>query len=217
MCGKLLEDWYPADICGECANRARSFDRGITCMQYRDMEKTLIRDLKYRGKKYLSRKLSEIIFDKIMAVGCEFDIIIPVPMYPAKEKERGYNQSALLGRYLGKLSAAECRTDILYRVRSTAPMNRLGAKERKRNLDGAFSVSEEGRKFLSGKRVLLIDDIYTTGTTMEHCSQLIRACGASEIIAVSLAAGINQRELPVIQTDDSCDASSEKGRTAGNF
>ena len=195
-CGKLLEDWYPADLCGECINRKRSFDRGVTCMQYRETERKMIRDFKYRGKSYLARKLSEIIFDKIMAEGLEFDIIIPVPMYAAKERERGYNQAALLGRYLRQRTGIPCRTDCLFRIRPTAPMNKLGLRERKRNLDGAFEVSDAGRRILPGKRVFLIDDIYTTGTTAERCSEKLKSAGAADVTAASLASGINQRELP---------------------
>lgn len=200
VCGKLLEDWYPVNICGECVNRTRNFDRGVTCMQYREIERKIIRDFKYRGKSFLSRKLSEIICDKILAEGLEFDIIVPVPMYAAKERKRGYNQAALLGRYLGLRLGVPCQSDFLYRIRDTAPMSRLGLRDRKRNLDGAFSVSEAAGREIPGRRILLIDDIYTTGTTAEHCSGLLKSRGAAEVYIASLAAGINQRELP--QTAD---------------
>ena len=201
VCGKLLEDWYPRDICGECANRSRSFDSGVTCMQYRQLERRIIKDFKYKGKSYLARKLSEIIFDKITAMGCKFDIIVPVPMYPAKEKKRGYNQAALLGKYLGERTKTPFRSDCLLRVRQTAPMNQLGARERKKNLDKAFQVKDTAKSCLFGKRVLLIDDIYTTGTTAEHCSEVLKACGASEVIIVTIAAGVNQRELPDVRIE----------------
>ena len=199
VCGKQLEDWYPRDICGECANRRRSFDSGVTCMQYKELERKIIKDFKYRGKSYLARKLSEIIFDKITAMGCKFDIIIPVPMYSAKERKRGYNQAALLGKYLGEWTEKEFRSDCLLRVRQTAPMNQLGARERKKNLDKAFLVRDAAKSCLLGKRVLLIDDIYTTGTTAEHCSEVLKAGGASEVTIVTIAAGVNQRELPKIE------------------
>ncbi len=199
VCGKPLEDWYPADICGECANRERSFDRGVTCVLYDETERRIIRDFKYRGKSYLAEKLAEIIYDKISAVGCEFDIIIPVPMYSEKERERGYNQAALLGRFLGEMTGTECRCDCLLRVRSTVPMNRLGARDRRKNLDGAFEVTSPGKKLLSGRRVLLIDDIYTTGTTAEHCSELLKECGAVSVTVATVAAGRNQRVLPQVK------------------
>lgn len=196
VCGKLLEDWYPVDICGECVNRSRSFDRGITCMQYREIERKMIRDFKYRGKSFLSRKLSEIIYDKIMAEGLEFDIIVPVPMYAGKKRKRGYNQAELLGKYLGRRLGVPCLSNILSRIRDTAPMSKLGLRDRKRNLDGAFLVSESAKREISGRRILLIDDIYTTGTTAEHCSKLLKSRGAAQVYIASLAAGINQKELP---------------------
>ena len=129
-------------------------------------------------------------------MGCEFDIIIPVPMYAAKEKERGYNQAALLGEFLGRRAGAECRCDCLLRVRPTVPMSRLNARQRRENLDGAFLVSRTGKRVLPGKRVLLVDDLYTTGTTVEHCSFLLKACGAAEVTVATVASGRNQRRLP---------------------
>lgn len=198
VCGKMLEEWYPRGICGECANRPRSFDSGVTCVQYRELERKIIKDFKYRGKSYLARKLSEIIFDKITAMGCKFDIIVPVPMYPAKEKVRGYNQAVLLGKYLGERTGKECRTDCLLRVRATVPMNRLNAKERRKNLDHAFCAGTAAQSVIPGKRVLLIDDIYTTGTTAEHCSEILKSCGAASVTVATIAAGVNQRELPDI-------------------
>ncbi len=201
VCGKLLEDWYPRNICGTCANQEHSFDRGVSCVQYGENERQIIADFKYRGKSYLARTLSEILYDKISALGFDFDFIIPVPMYAPKEKKRGYNQAALLGRYLGQRMGKICRTDCLYRVRETVPMSKLGARERRRNLDNAFEVSRRGAQFIRGKCVLLIDDIYTTGTTAEHCASLLKAHGCREIIVASVAASKNQKILRNMQNE----------------
>ena len=201
VCGKPLEDWYPRDICGECVNRERSFDGGITCVQYGTAGRRILRDFKYRGKSWMARELAEIIYDKISAVGLEFDIIIPVPMYAAKERERGYNQAALLGTFLGRRSGKDFRRDCLLRIRDTVPMNKLGAKDRRKNLQGAFRVTAAGRQIFPGKRVLLIDDIYTTGTTAEYCSALMKECGARSVTVATVAAGRNQRELPRIRIE----------------
>lgn len=198
-CGKPLEDWYPDMYCSECLNRDRSFDGGITCFQYREAERSMIKSFKYHKKSYMARNLSEILFDKLVAVGQDCDILIPVPMYKKKERQRGYNQAALLAEFTAKRLGAVYCGDVLVRTRATAPMNKLDARERRRNLEDAFKVTEEGRDVISGKKVILVDDIYTTGTTAENCAAVLKDAGASEVIILSLAAGRNQRELPLPQ------------------
>lgn len=200
LCGKLLEDWYPDDICGECRNSQRSFDAGISCFQYSDMERSMIRDLKYHGKSYMARSFSEMIYDKVRSVHEEtekpFDLIIPVPMYPAKEKKRGYNQAALLAKYTAKKLDIPFRNDILLRTKNTAPMNRLGIKERNDNLKGAFRMRYGTQRFVKDSHILLVDDIYTTGATSQACSLILKQAGAKCITVLSLASGRNQRILP---------------------
>ncbi len=146
----------------------------------------------------MARKLAEIIFDKITAVGYNFDIIIPVPMYYKKERERGYNQAELLSRFLGEYTGISVVTDCIFRIRQTAPMNKLGSRDRKKNLDGAFELDSERASVVYNRTVLLVDDIYTTGTTMNHCSRLLRDAGAKRIVIAAVAAGFNQRKLPDI-------------------
>ncbi len=209
ICGKMLEDWYPVLVCAECAASERLFDAGISCFQYTDRERLLIKKFKYGGHGYMARKLAEIIFDKITAVGYKFDIIIPVPMYYKKERERGYNQAELLSRFLGEYTGLPVVADCLFRIRETAPMNKLGSRDRKKNLDGAFAVDSERAHILDGSIVLLVDDIYTTGTTMNHCSMLLREAGAKRIVIAAVAAGFNQRKLP--------DISGFSAEDAGDF
>ena len=97
-CGKPLEDWYPDMYCSECINKDRRFDAGVTCFQYKEAERMMIREFKYHGKSYMARNLSEILFDKVVAVSAGCDILVPVPMFKKKEKKRGYNQAALLAK-----------------------------------------------------------------------------------------------------------------------
>lgn len=204
-CGKLLEDWYPDPLCGECKNKVRAFDRGITCVQYGDRERELIRELKYHGKAYMARSLAEIMKDRLK-IHIELSeaskdsvsdqIVVPVPMYKKKEKKRGYNQAALLGKYLAKSLNIQYSETVLFRVRDTEPMNSLTGKQREENLIGAFHVDKQGAEQVSGKMVILVDDIYTTGTTANHCSSILKGAGAKEVLLFSFASGRNQRPLP---------------------
>lgn len=206
-CGKPLEDWYPDRYCSECIGQERSFDAGITCFQYKEQEREMIRNLKYHGKGFLARPLSEIMADRLNALPGRWDLVIPVPMYRKKERRRGYNQADLLARFMARRMGLAYSPKVLIRTRDTAPMNRLGAAERRRNLDHAFAVTEEGRSMIRGRRLLLVDDIFTTGTTAGRCAEVLKEAGSGPVTLLSLAAGRNQRELPQIS------AISETGGT----
>lgn len=201
-CGRPLEEWYPDRFCSECINRDRSFDAGMTCFLYKDTERNVIKDLKYHGKSYLARILSEIMADKADASHAECDIIIPVPMYRKKEKSRGYNQAGLLAEFLADRLGIPYRDDILIRKRDTQPMNRLNSRERRRNLDDAFCIRQGTEAGIKGRRIMLVDDIFTTGTTTEKCSSVLKAGGALSVTVMSLASGGNQRPLPDITETD---------------
>ncbi len=199
VCGKVLEEWYPEDICGECKNADRAFDNGISCFQYSDMERLMIKEFKYHGKSYMARIFSEMLKDKIEALGMEgmqYDLVIPVPMFSKKEKQRGYNQAALLGKYTAERLGIHFREDLLIRVRNTVPMNRLNPKERAKNIENAFRLRYGTERFVEGKRVLLVDDIYTTGSTVQQCSEILKVAGAWKVTVLSLASGKNQIPLP---------------------
>lgn len=195
VCGKPLESWYPAELCSECLVTPRYFERGVTCFLYRDGGRQMIRDLKYHGKKYIARVLGRMLADRILFEGLEFDLCVHVPVHKKKEKERGYDQAELIARFTADYLGKEYHPGLLVRIRATAPMNSLTAIERKRNLRDAFTVREEGREILQGKIVLLIDDIYTTGATMNECASELRKAGAARVFIASIASGRNQREL----------------------
>lgn len=201
VCGKGLEDWYPEEICGDCINDERAYDRGLSCFQYKESERGMIHEFKYHGKSFMARSLSEIMYDKIKALNWDGDIVIPVPMYKKKERRRGYNQADILAKFTAKRLKIPYNRDILIRTRNTAPMSRLSAAERKKNLKGAFCVTAEGRRLIAGKNVLLTDDIYTMGVTAQYSSAALKEAGAHSVTVMSLASGINQRELPIISSE----------------
>lgn len=208
-CGRALEDWYPDRYCSECIGTQRRFDEGITCFQYQEQEREIIRSLKYHGKSFLARPLSEIMADRLQALPGAWDLVIPVPMYWKKEKQRGYNQADLLARFTAQRLGIPYSRQLLVRTRSTAPMNRLSARERRHNLDGAFAVTQKGREQIRGRRILLADDIFTTGTTADRCAEVLKEAGCSQVTLLSLAAGRNQRELPPVPGISETGATSE--------
>ena len=99
------------------------------------------------------------------------DVIIPVPLHRDRKRKRGYNQAEIIAKYLGKWINIPVETKIIHRIKKTVPQKELNDKERKRNLQGAFQVEEKIRIY---KNILLIDDIYTTGSTLDSVAQAIR-------------------------------------------
>lgn len=195
-CGKALEDWYPDDICAECKGKEHPFSGGVTCFVYQDQVRAMIKHLKYGGCGYIARVLGEILAASVRYRGLDIDLLVPVPMYYKKVRLRGYNQAALIARFAAENLDIPWDETILCRTRPTAPMSRLKGKERRQNLEGAFEVPEGARGKLQGARVLLVDDIYTTGTTMDCCAGVLLRAGAADVKAASIAAGLNQRPLP---------------------
>jgi len=112
------------------------------------------------------------------------DVIVPVPLHARRLRERGYNQAALLARELGKGVGLPVLENALIRVRDTSPQVDLGAEERRENVRGAFHLPDDR---LVGKSVLLVDDVYTTGATLEACSLALKQRGVRAAWALTLA------------------------------
>lgn len=193
VCGKALPDTYMKDRCYDCLETEHSFKRGFSCMTYGLVERGMILDCKYNGKGYMGRKFGEIMYDRLECEDIDADIIIPVPLSRERRKRRGYNQSEIMAREFSRLSGIPADTDILVRDRDTAPLRSMDPIERAASLEGAFSVRKGSGEKIKGKRILLIDDIYTTGATFDECSRTLTEAGAGEVYVMSLASGGNRR------------------------
>jgi len=150
---------------------------------YRQPLRKAIYDLKYGGMQVLAEPLAELLANAWVATGYTCDIIMPVPLYKARERQRGYNQSALLGRALSRSLGVPCSCDCLERARNTPPQVGLSRSERHANMADAFRC----RHTLVGKRVLLVDDVCTTAATLEACAAALQAAGAGELRGLTLA------------------------------
>ena len=201
ICGKPLESWYPEELCSECLVSPRLFERGVVCFLYTGGARTMIKDLKYHGQKYNARVFGRILADKILYEGLDFDVCVPVPMYHKKEQDRGYNQAELIARYASENLCKPFAPHVLVRTRETAPMNSLSFAERKRNLRNAFDVPADQAEKIQGRTVLLVDDIYTTGSTMNACARELLQAGAAHVYIAAMASGRNQKKLAEEQAD----------------
>lgn len=143
--------------------------------------------------KYKNRRIWGRTFAEKMAETCQEQIrrwrineIIPVPLHRSRLRKRGFNQSEILASELAELCGLPVRTDVLYRIRMTEPQKKLGKEQRMRNLRGAFGVS---REWIPCENVLLIDDIYTTGSTVERAAKVLKIAGAENVFFLTVSIG----------------------------
>ncbi len=142
-----------------------------------------IHEFKYEGVADLALPLAEWLVAAWHLHRLDADLIVPVPLHPKREAERGYNQSALLARALARAVDAPVAPAELVRTVSTRPQVGLTAEERKRNIAGAFRCAGD----VTGQRIVLVDDVCTTGATLEACGQALRDAGAAGVWGLTLA------------------------------
>lgn len=188
-CGKVLEENYTKDLCPDCLQRDHYFDKGYTCAGYGLYERSLIVDFKKGDKSYIGIILGEILYDRIVIENLSIDVIISVPIHKDKLKERGYNQAGIMAEELARRLGICYRDDMLLRNKKTVPMKRLGAMDRMANLSGAFEVNPKVSMDIAGKNFLIVDDIYTTGATLDHCSKILKENHAKKVYILTFAAG----------------------------
>lgn len=144
-----------------------------------------IHELKYRNLRALAAPLAKLLRDYLLENPLPADVLVPVPLHPKRLRERGYNQSARLAQELGKLTDIPVVADCLVRRRHTSPQARTSnAEERRSNIAGAFAGTDHG---LRGKQVLLVDDVATSGATLDACAAAVKAAGAASVWGLVMA------------------------------
>ena len=185
-CGKPLADIKDL-YCLDCRNTARCFIQAAAPFEYDSIIKTLIHKFKYDGQVFISEGMSDFMVQTIIDNKWKFDVIIPVPLYYERELMRGYNQSLLLAECIGKKLGCKVIDKNLLRIKNTPTQTKLGRSDRLKNLQDAFKVTQPD--VLKGKIVLLVDDVYTTGTTSQQCTQVLLKNGVKEVYIITLATG----------------------------
>ena len=173
--------------CANCSHRRLYFASAVSVYRSRGIVRKLVHDFKYHGKIHLRRPiaawLSEALDDPRLH-GRRFDIVVPVPLHPARKRERGFNQAELLAEVL--CGAADLKMHVaLERIRYTTTQTAFDRTERMENLRGAFRLRRKSD--VRGLRVLLIDDVLTTGSTLSECARVLKASGAISVHAATAA------------------------------
>lgn len=182
-CGSFISGKV-GSFCETCAAHEPVYDRAEVAVVYTDRVKSIIYRLKYGGKTWLAGPMAEIMSGVTGRLG-DFDIIVPVPLHPSKQRARGFCQTTLISKTISGINLRPLVSGNLVRIKKTRPMSGLTADERVRNLSGAFKVlrPEEFR----GKRILLVDDLLTTGTTANACAALLKEAGAAAVYVAAFA------------------------------
>ncbi len=169
-------------LCGDCLQEGRSYKKVYAAGLYEGLLLEMIVRMKYRGEERLTSFLGRRLAERIEE---DFDLIIPIPLHARRLRERGYNQSLLLAREIGKVLRRPVDPFLMIKERNTLPQMSLKGEERRKNLRGVFGVKRPDK--IKDKNILLVDDVFTTGTTMEMASRELLKAGATEIKAGILA------------------------------
>ncbi len=154
---------------------------------FNPLTRVLIHQIKYAGMNHLARCFAREVFRNFPFPysPAENAVVVPVPLHPLRRKERGYNQSEWIARGLFRDLHLPILTDLLRRIRHTRSQTRLNREERKENVREAFRCRESSR--IAGRTVLLVDDVVTTGATMNECARVLKDCGANRVVGFALA------------------------------
>jgi competence protein ComFC len=203
-CEKLLSD-RERFVCFDCSSKLERLENNAPVRQklspggnidyahslYRFKEdteiQTIIHAFKYGQLKSIGviygRQLGEIV----MKFEFPFDLIIPVPLHKAKKRERTYNQSEYICHGINEVTGIKVMQDCLKRIRYTESQTKLKLPERKKNVNGAFRLNEKHAGEVSGKNIILVDDLITTGSTISECARVLKSVGCGKILACSIA------------------------------
>ncbi len=191
-CGKSLAGLGAGiDRCGNCLTtpRNRFFDQAISPFRYEGSAKKLITALKYKGRLSLPPFLGRILADTVRErLGPDpADAVLPVPLHPTRHRERTFNQASVLAQALADRLDLCCRPNLLSRCRPTPSQTELPREIRLSNLTGAFRLEPD--PLIRSLRLLLVDDVFTTGATVNACAQPLKEAGAAQVVVVTLAHG----------------------------
>ena len=169
--------------CKFCENKNFYFDRAISCIEYCDKSKVLVLSLKYYGNTYMSRYIAQVMRDKLEFEQISADYIIPVPLHKKRMRTRGFNQAEKIASYLSDYTKIPI-IDCIKRNRNTKRLYVLNKFQREKELKNAFEVKEDSEEII-GKKIILVDDIFTTGTTVNEISKKLKIYGVDEIIVLT--------------------------------
>lgn len=174
-------------LCGRCMAQAPAYTEARAIFRYDENSKSQVLAFKYQDKTQLSPLFGEWLTRLANRYSGKADVIIPVPLHYSRLLTRRYNQAALLAHALGSQIRVPVLPDTLKRIRRTPTQAGLSRRQRDDNMRGAFHVASESKALLKGKSVILVDDVMTTGSTLDACSRTLHDAGVKDVYALTLA------------------------------
>ena len=184
-------DQGPGARCGACMARPRAFQRARAACLYDERSRELILRLKHADRPELGKLFARWLSRAAAPLLADADTVVPVPLHRSRLFARRYNQAAEIARPLARLSGLAYLPDALVRRRATATQGGKSGRGRRVNVKGAFATPPSRRAAIAGRRILLVDDVLTTGATAEACAKALREAGA---VSVALAVVARVRE-----------------------
>ena len=185
VCGKKVEEGNV--YCYDCNRKEHLFIRNFSVFVYGDIRESLYR-FKYNGRaeyaEYYAKSAYSRLGTQLRRLNAQ--ALVPVPLHPSKKRKRGYNQAEEFARELSKLSGIPLRTDLIKRIKRTKPLKTLSGPERQNNLKKAFLFAQNDVKLST---IILVDDIYTTGATLDAVAAVCQEAGIARIYGVTVAVG----------------------------
>lgn len=182
-CGSPMDN--EACYCLECQNYPKEFDFSRSSLVYEKDVQRLLLDVKFHNNRWIEKFFAEMLYDTYMENHLDADVIIPVPISKEREKERGYNQSYLLAKPLAQMLNLPLLTDVIIKTKDNKRQSSLTAKERRENVLGVYQLLDS--KQVKGKKVLVVDDILTTGSTLSEISHKLKSAGAAAVYGLVVA------------------------------
>lgn len=174
-------------LCAACTQRRPAFDRARAVFRYDDASRGLVLGFKHADETHAAPAFGQWLARAGADLVAGADLIAPVPLHRWRLLSRRYNQSALLARAVAAAAAGRLAVDLLVRRRHTPQQGRLSASARRRNVRGAFAIRPQRAEAVAGRRILLVDDVLTTGATVEECARVLRRHGAAGVDVLTLA------------------------------
>lgn len=187
-------------LCLDCAKNRPAYTKAYSVFVYDEFSKPIITKFKYGDAIHFMPHLAKILHAKTQHIKADF--IIPVPLHYKRLVSRRYNQAGLLASGLGKVSKRYAFLDALIRKKNTPPQAGLIRIERNKNIAGAFGVNPKHAHILKGKNVILVDDVMTTGATIEECAKVLKKCGVKNIYTATIARTVIDKKLKQIRPVD---------------
>ena len=187
-CGRFFEALEEPHLCQDCLQKRPPFSHHRSCGKYKGKLKDIILLYKYRHFQVLGKDLAHLVYRALCGeeeIWWKVDLVLPVPLHPKRKKERGFNQAQIIAKELARITRIEVGDQLLLKIKNVPPQTSRTVEEREENVSGAFAVAEKDK--IKGKVVLLVDDVYTTGSTIRGCSSVLRNAGVKEVKALTVA------------------------------